>query len=92
MLWRNHFLSQPTAGDLTGEDDDFNFSYETNHWFFLDAIDVLAPADIRVSVGEGSSSVDMDQITTPGQQRSFSELNVHVACTRCLAMVTNRSN
>jgi hypothetical protein len=61
VLWRNYFLSQPTAGDLTGEDDDFNFSYETNHWFFLDAIDVLAPADIRVSVGEGSSSVDMDR-------------------------------
>ena len=50
------FLSAPNAGDLTGQDEDFNFPYETNHFFFLDAIDVVAPADTRVLVGAGSSS------------------------------------
>ncbi len=64
------FLSQPNAGDLTGQDDDFNFPYETNHWFFLDAIDVLAPADTRVLVGAGSSSVD-GSITTPDNNDRF---------------------
>jgi GDSL-like Lipase/Acylhydrolase family len=64
------FLSQPNAGDLTGQDDDFNFPYETNHWFFLDAVDVLAPADTRVLVGAGSSSVD-GSITTPDNNDRF---------------------
>jgi GDSL-like Lipase/Acylhydrolase family len=64
------FLSQPNAGDLTGQDDDFNFPYETNHWFFLDAVDVLAPADTRVLVGAGSSSVD-GLITTPDNNDRF---------------------
>lgn len=64
------FLSGPNAGDLTGQEDDFNFPYETNHWFFLDAIDVLAPADTRVLVGAGSSSVD-GSITTPDNNDRF---------------------
>ncbi|HEY4782904.1 MAG TPA: GDSL-type esterase/lipase family protein, partial [Chthoniobacterales bacterium] len=64
------FLSQPNAGDLTGQDDDSNFPYETNHWFFLDAVDVLAPADTRVLVGAGSSSVD-GSITTPDNNDRF---------------------
>jgi hypothetical protein len=64
------FLSAPDAGDLTGQDDDLNFPYETNHWFFLDAIDVLAPTDTRVLVGAGSSSVD-GSITTPDNNDRF---------------------
>jgi hypothetical protein len=64
------FLSAPNTGDLTGENDDFNLPYETNHWFFLDAIDVLAPADTRVPVGAGSSSVD-GSITTPDNNDRF---------------------
>jgi hypothetical protein len=64
------FLSQPAAGDLTGEDGDLDFPYETNHWFFLDAIDVLAPSDTRVLVGAGSSSVD-GSITTPDNNDRF---------------------
>jgi hypothetical protein len=64
------FLSKPGAGDLTEEDEDFNFPYETNHWFFLDAVDVLAPADTRVLVGAGSSSVD-GSITTPDNNDRF---------------------
>ncbi len=64
------FLSAPNAGDLTSEDSDLNFPYETNHWFFLDAIDVLAPIDTRVLVGAGSSSVD-GSITTPDNNDRF---------------------
>ena len=64
------FLSQPNVGGLTGQDDDLNLPYETNHSFFLDAIDVLAPADTRVLVGAGSSSVD-GSITTPDNNDRF---------------------
>ena len=65
------FLSTPNAGDLTGQDEDFNFPYETNHFFFVDAIDVLAPADTRVLVGAGSSSVDKFVVTTPDNNDRF---------------------
>jgi GDSL-like Lipase/Acylhydrolase family len=64
------FLSAPNAGDLTEQDEDFNFPYETNHFFLLDAIDVVAPADTRVLVGAGSSSVD-GSITTPDNNDRF---------------------
>jgi hypothetical protein len=64
------FLSAPNAGDLTDQDDDFNFPYETNHFFFIDAIDVVAPGDTRVLVGAGSSSVD-GSITTPDNNDRF---------------------
>jgi GDSL-like Lipase/Acylhydrolase family len=64
------FLSAPNAGDLTDQDQDINFPYETNHFFFLDAIDVVAPADTRVLVGAGSSSVD-GSITTPDNNDRF---------------------
>ncbi|MGZ6124917.1 MAG: GDSL-type esterase/lipase family protein, partial [Myxococcales bacterium] len=46
------------------------FPYETPSWFFVTEVDVLAPADTRVLVGAGSSSVD-GSITTPGNNDRF---------------------
>jgi hypothetical protein len=64
------FLSAPNAGDLTTKEDDAGLPYETNHFFFVDAIDVVAAADTRVLVGAGSSSVD-GSITTPDNNDRF---------------------
>jgi hypothetical protein len=64
------FLAPPGTGDHTGDDDDDAFPYETSSWFFVTAVDVLAPADTRVVVGAGSSSVD-GSITTPGNNDRF---------------------
>jgi hypothetical protein len=64
------FLAPPDTGDHTGDDADDSFPYETPSWFFVDAVDVLAPADTRVLVGAGSSSVD-GSITTPGNNDRF---------------------
>ena len=64
------FLAAPNTGDHTGDDSDAAFPYETSSWFFVDAIDVVAPADTRVLVGAGSSSVD-GSITTPGNNDRF---------------------
>jgi hypothetical protein len=84
LLWRNLFLSAPNAGDLTEQDEDFNFPYETNPFFLLDAIDVVAPADTRVLVGAGSSSVD-GSITTPDNNDRFLT-GCRVACTPPMAI------
>jgi GDSL-like Lipase/Acylhydrolase family len=64
------FLGAPNSGDHTGDDADDAYPYETSSWFFVDAVDVLAPADTRVLVGAGSSSVD-GSITTPGNNDRF---------------------
>jgi len=64
------FLGAPNTGDHTADDGDDAFPYETSSWFFVDAVDVLAPADTRVLVGAGSSSVD-GSITTPGNNDRF---------------------
>jgi len=60
------FLAAPNSGDHAADDSDAAFPYETQSWFFVDAVDVMAPADTRVLVGAGSSSVD-GSITTPNQ-------------------------
>jgi hypothetical protein len=64
------FLGAPGSGDHTGDAVDDAFPYETSSWFFVDAVDVLAPSDTRVLVGAGSSSVD-GSITTPGNNDRF---------------------
>jgi GDSL-like Lipase/Acylhydrolase family len=64
------FLGAPNTGDHTGDDADDFYPYETPSWFFVDAVDVLAPSDTRVLVGAGSSSVD-GSITTPDQNDRF---------------------
>jgi hypothetical protein len=64
------FLGAPGTGDHTLDDGDDAFPFETSSFFFVDAVDVLAPADTRVLVGAGSSSVD-GSITTPGNNDRF---------------------
>lgn len=64
------FLAAPNTGDHAGDESDAAFPYETSMWFLVDAVDVMAPADTRVLVGAGSSSVD-GSITTPGNNDRF---------------------
>lgn len=68
------FLTAPgdskSANDHAMDDLDTAYPYETSSWFFVDGVDVLAPADTRVLVGAGSSSVD-GSITTPGNNDRF---------------------
>src|SRR5579871_56922 len=44
------FLAAPNTGDHAEDDSDAAFPYETTVWFFVDAVDVMAPADTRVLV------------------------------------------
>jgi GDSL-like Lipase/Acylhydrolase family len=64
------FLGAPNSGDHASDDSDKAYPYETSSWFFVDAVDVMAPSDTRVLVGAGSSSVD-GSITTPGNNDRF---------------------
>ncbi|HEX4597092.1 MAG TPA: GDSL-type esterase/lipase family protein, partial [Burkholderiaceae bacterium] len=64
------FLGAPNSGDHAQDDSDAAYPFETSSWFFVNAVDVMAPADTRVLVGAGSSSVD-GSITTPDQNDRF---------------------
>ncbi|HWE23357.1 MAG TPA: GDSL-type esterase/lipase family protein [Myxococcales bacterium] len=64
------FLAGPGTGDHTMDTLDTAFPYETSSWFFVDGVEVKMPADTRVLVGAGSSSVD-GSITTPGNNDRF---------------------
>jgi len=64
------FLAAPNTGDHTNDEADSAFPLETNSWFFVDEVDVIAPFNTRVLVGTGSSSVD-GSMTTPGNSDRF---------------------
>ena len=52
------FITAPGSGDHTWDADGFAYEYTTASWFFLTAVDVLAPADTVVICAFGDSITD----------------------------------
>ncbi len=52
------YITAPGSGDQTAELDVFDFVFTTTSWFFLDAVDVMAPADTVVVCAFGDSITD----------------------------------
>ncbi len=52
------YVTAPGSGDHTGDLDVFAFEYTTTSWFFLDAVDVMAPSDTVVVCAFGDSITD----------------------------------
>jgi lysophospholipase L1-like esterase len=52
------YITAPGSGDHTGDLDVFAFEYTTTSWFFLDAVDVMAPSDTVVVCAFGDSITD----------------------------------
>jgi lysophospholipase L1-like esterase len=52
------YITAPGSGDHTGDLDVFDFEYTTTSWFFLDAVDVMAPSDTVVVCAFGDSITD----------------------------------
>ena len=63
------YLTPPGAGALGAAEDESNFPYSTASWYFLDALDVMAPADTRVVVAFGDSITDGTASTLNGDDR-----------------------
>jgi lysophospholipase L1-like esterase len=63
------YLSAPGAGDVGGNDDDTRLPYSTTSWFFLDAIDAMAPSDTAVIACFGDSITDGTASTLNGDDR-----------------------
>src|SRR5262245_57404173 len=74
MTWhakalQTSYVSPPNSGALSTAVSDAGFPYTTASWFFLDAIDVMAPADTAVVVCFGDSITDGTGTTMNGDDR-----------------------
>ena len=62
------YVSAPGAGAVDG-DDEAIFPFSTASWYFLDAVDMMAPADTRLIVAFGDSITDGTASTMNGEDR-----------------------
>jgi lysophospholipase L1-like esterase len=74
MTWhakalQTSYVSAPKSGVHSREENDTAFIYSTASWFFLDALDVMAPADTAVVVCFGDSITDGTASTMNGDDR-----------------------
>jgi lysophospholipase L1-like esterase len=63
------YVTAPGAGSHGAEEADAAFPYSTTSWYFLDAIDVIAPADTMVVACFGDSITDGTGSTLNGDDR-----------------------
>jgi lysophospholipase L1-like esterase len=63
------YVSRPGAGARGQLEDESAFPFTTTSWYFLDAVDVMAPAATRVIVAFGDSITDGTASTLNGDDR-----------------------
>jgi lysophospholipase L1-like esterase len=63
------YLTAPRAGRHGADEDDGAFPYSTTSWYFLDAVDVMAPDDTVVVACFGDSITDGTASTLNGDDR-----------------------
>ncbi len=74
MTWhakalQTSYVSRPRSGSHTKSEDDAAFPYTTTSWYFLDAVDVMAPANTVVVCAFGDSITDGTLSTLNGDDR-----------------------
>lgn len=74
MTWHakaltSSYVTLPGAGATGGEVAETAFPYATASWYFLDAVDMLAPASTRLIVAFGDSITDGTASTLNGDDR-----------------------
>jgi lysophospholipase L1-like esterase len=63
------YLSEPGSGARGSDENDAAFPFTTTSWYFLDAVDVIAPADAVVIACFGDSITDGTASTLNGDDR-----------------------
>jgi lysophospholipase L1-like esterase len=74
MTWhakalQTSYLSRPRSGVHTNNEDDAAFPFTTTSWYFLDAVDVMAPSSTVVVCAFGDSITDGTLSTLNGDDR-----------------------
>jgi lysophospholipase L1-like esterase len=63
------YVSAPASGSVAAKEDEAAFSFSTASWYFLDAVDMMAPAATQVVVCFGDSITDGTASTMNGDDR-----------------------
>jgi lysophospholipase L1-like esterase len=63
------YITAPGAGSKGKLEDELAFPFSTTSWYFLDAVDMMMPADTRVIVAFGDSITDGTASTLNGDDR-----------------------
>ncbi len=86
MTWhakamQTNYVTAPGSGSHGADERDGAFLYSAISWFFLDAVDVVAPADTAVVVAFGASITDGSLSTLNGDDRwpDFLSRRLHAA-------------
>jgi hypothetical protein len=74
------YLSAPGAGAKGQAEDESAFPFTTTSWYFLDAVDMMAPSDTQLVVALGDSITDGTASTLNGDDRWPNAW--HAACMR----------
>ena len=74
MTWHakalaSSYVTAPNAGAKGNEEGEAAFPFATASWYFLDTVDMMAPADTRVIVAFGDSITDGTASTINGDDR-----------------------
>jgi len=74
MTWhakalQTSYVTPPGAGAKGADEGEVAFPYSTSSWFFLDAIDMMAPASTPVVIAFGDSITDGTASTMNGDDR-----------------------
>ena len=94
MTWhakalQTSYLSAPGAGAKSQNEDEVAFPYSTASWYFLDAVDMMAPADTKVIVCFGDSITDGTASTLNGDDRWPNVLSRRLTAAGKRAVVLN---
>jgi lysophospholipase L1-like esterase len=69
------YITAPNSGDHTRDQDVFAYEFTTTSWFFLDAVDVMAPANTVVIAAFGDSITDGTHTTLNENDRWANDLS-----------------
>jgi lysophospholipase L1-like esterase len=94
MTWhakalQTSYVTAPGAGSKGQAEDEAAFPYSTASWYFLDAIDMMAPAGTAVIVAFGDSITDGTASTLNGDDRWPNVLSRRLAAAGKSAAVIN---
>ena len=83
------YVTAPGAGATGAQDGDAAFTFATASWYFLDAVDMAAPAGTRLIVAFGDSITDGTDSTLNGDDRWPDQLSrrLHAAYGSNVAVV-----
>src|SRR4051794_14823111 len=94
MTWhakalQTSYVTAPGAGAKGQMEDESAFPYSTASWYFLDAVDMMAPSDTKVIVTFGDSITDGTASTMNGDDRWPNVLSRRLAAAGHRAVVLN---